>query len=157
MKVFVAILSSFLFSVAVHAETLSSGFVVVKEDQIIWRTSEQGVKQATLYGDPSKPGIYVVRNIFPAGIWSAPHLHDQDRYITVMRGIWYVGSGPEWDSKDSIPVPAGSFMLHPANGVHFDGAMAADTEVQIIGMGPVKTTWIYPKESRFGEPHKLSD
>jgi hypothetical protein len=47
-------------------------------------------------------------------------------------------------------------MFHPANGVHFDGAMAADTQVQIIGVGPVKTDWIYPKEDRFGKPHKLS-
>jgi len=47
-------------------------------------------------------------------------------------------------------------MFHPANGVHFDGAMANDTEVQIIGMGPVSTTWIYPKEGHFGKPHKLS-
>ena len=47
-------------------------------------------------------------------------------------------------------------MLHPANGVHFDGAIAVDTEVQIIGMGPVKTTWIFPKEGRFGKPRKLT-
>ena len=156
MKILIIILWSLLLSTKIYAENLPGGFIVVKEDQIVWKTVEQGVKQVTLYGDPSKPGIYVVRNIFPAGIWSLPHHHDQDRFITVIRGIWYVGSGPEWDSSNSIPVPAGSFMFHPANAIHFDGAMAADTEVQIIGMGPVKTIWTYPKEGRFGSPHKLN-
>jgi len=157
MKILLTILSSLLFSTIANAENFPGGFITAKEDQIVWKTSENGVKQAILYGDPSKPGIYVARNIFPAGIWSAPHFHDQDRFITVMRGVWHVGMGPDWDSKGSIPVSAGSFMFHPTNAVHFDGAMEADTEVQIVGMGPVKTTWIYPKEGRFGKPHKLSE
>jgi hypothetical protein len=156
MKILIVILSFLLFSTKVYSENLPGGFIVVKEDQIVWKTVEQGVKQATLYGDPSKPGMYVVRNIFPAGIWSLPHQHDQDRFITVMRGVWYVGSGPDWNTSSSIPVQAGSLMLHPANAMHFDGAIEVDTEVQIIGMGPVKTIWTYPKEGRFGYPHQLS-
>jgi hypothetical protein len=156
MKVFIGTLLSFLLSVTVYAENLPGGFVTVKEEQIVWKVAENGVKQTTLYGDPSLPGIYVVRNIFPAGVMSAPHFHDQDRFVTVIRGTWYAGMGSDWDPKNNIPLPAGSFMFHPANGVHFDGAMASDTEVQIIGMGPVKTTWIYPKEAHFGNPHKLS-
>ena len=156
MKLFLAMLLPVVFSATVYAEGFPGGFITVKEDQIVWKTAENGVKQATLYGDPSKPGLYVVRNIFPSGIWSAPHFHDQDRMITVMKGTWHVGMSTEWGSEGSIPEQAGSLMFHPAYGVHFDGAMTADTEVQIVGMGPVTTTWIYPKEGRFGKPHQLS-
>ncbi|MBU3642288.1 hypothetical protein [Polynucleobacter sp. Fuers-14] len=70
MKVLLATLFTFLFSATVYAENLPGGFITVKEDQIVWKTNENGVKQTTLYGDPSKPGIYVVRNIFPAGVMS---------------------------------------------------------------------------------------
>ena len=31
-------------------------------------------------------------------------------------------------------------MLHPANGVHWDGAGQEEVIVQIIGVGPVTTT-----------------
>jgi hypothetical protein len=36
-------------------------------------------------------------------------------------------------------MPAGSFVVHPANGHHYDGAKEEDALVQIMGMGPVKT------------------
>ena len=91
MKLLIATFITFFLSATVYAENLPGGFVTVKEDQIVWKIAENGVKQTTLYGDPSKPGIYVVRNIFPAGIMSAPHSHDQDRFVTVIRGTWYAG------------------------------------------------------------------
>ena len=99
MKLFLAMLLPVVFSATVYAEGFPGGFITVKEDQIVWKTAENGVKQATLYGDPSKPGLYVVRNIFPSGIWSAPHFHDQDRMITVMKGTWHVGMSTEWGSE----------------------------------------------------------
>jgi hypothetical protein len=55
MKILLATLFTFLFSATVYAENLPGGFITVKEDQIVWKTNENGVKQATLYGDPSKP------------------------------------------------------------------------------------------------------
>jgi len=39
-----------------------------------------------------------------------------------------------------IPMKAGSYVFHPANGHHFDGTKSEDAIVQIIGMGPVQTT-----------------
>jgi hypothetical protein len=41
-----------------------------------------------VFGDPSQPGMYVVRNLFRAGRGSRPHFQDQDRYITVIKGTW---------------------------------------------------------------------
>ena len=102
-----------------------------------------GATQVVLYGDPSKPGIYVVQNTFLPGKGSRPHFHDQDRYITVVKGTWWVALGPDSDVYDPakmVPMKAGSFVFHPAFGHHYDGAKDEEAVVRIMGMGPVTST-----------------
>ena len=41
-----------------------------------------------------------------------------------------------------IPMKAGSFLFEPPNGIHYDQARDEAVTVQIMGMGPVKTTRI---------------
>ena len=41
--------------------------------------------------------MYVVRNISPAGIMSTPHSHSRDRFVTVIKGTWYVVTDAGWD------------------------------------------------------------
>jgi hypothetical protein len=91
-------------------------------------------------GDPSKPGIYVYRNRFAPGRMSRPHFHDQDRYVTVIKGTWWTGEGDVFDPNKTVPIKAGGFMYHPAGFHHYDGAKDEEVIVQIMGMGPVKTT-----------------
>jgi len=90
-------------------------------------------------GDQASPGVYVVRNHFNPGQGSRPHYHDQDRYITVLKGTWWVGAGDVYDPEKMTPIKAGGFMFHPAGFHHYDGAKDEDTVVQIVGIGPVKT------------------
>jgi hypothetical protein len=71
----------------VYAQVTAKDFVVIKPDQVVWGDAPAGVKTAILYGDPNKPGMYVVRNIFPEGIMSSPHFHTQDRFVTVIKGV----------------------------------------------------------------------
>ena len=48
-------------------------------------------------------------------------------------------------------------MFHPAGAVHFDGSITdKPAMVQIVGMGPSKTTFLFPKEGNFGKPRKLN-
>ena len=110
-----------------------------------------GGNQVVLFGDPAKPGLYVVRNTFPAGRIGTPHFHSQDRHVTVLKGTWWVSLGPDSDSGDAskmVPMKAGSYVFHPANGHHFDGAKDEEAVVQIIGMGPVTTTQVKADSSR---------
>ncbi|WP_108645188.1 cupin domain-containing protein [Polynucleobacter rarus] len=145
-----------VMAAAVNAQTsLPGGFIKMTTSEIVWKDAENGIKNTVLFGDPNKPGLYVVRNIFPAGVMSTPHSHDQDRWVTVVKGTWYSGTDASWDPKSTIVMPEGSIMFHPANAVHFDGSLKEPVEVQIIGMGPVKTTYVYPSEGRYGKPHKL--
>lgn len=52
-----------------------------------------GLKSAVLYGDPDKPGPYAVRNQFSPGAFSRPHFHPNDRFIVVVSGTRWVGTG----------------------------------------------------------------
>ena len=120
------------------------GFVAAQPEDL--RPAE-GATQIRIAGDPTKPGMYVVRSTFPAGRIGTPHFHNQDRYVTVLKGTWWVSLGPESDSGDQskmIPIKVGGYVFHPANGHHFDGAKTDEVTVQIIGMGPVVTTRIQP-------------
>ncbi len=84
---------------------------------------------------------------FAPGQISRPHFHDQDRLVTVIKGTWWIALGPEadvFDPSKTTPMKAGSFIKHPAGAHHYDGAKDKEVVVQIIGMGPVKTTQITP-------------
>ena len=87
---------------------------------------------------------------------STPHSHNQDRYVTVIRGTWNAGTGPSWDPASTTALPTGSVMFHPANAVHFDGSIKEETEVQIMGIGPVSTKSVYPELGRFGNARKMN-
>ena len=43
-----------------------------------------------------------------------------------------------------VPMREGSFVKHPAGGIHYDGAKDEEVIVQIIGMGPVTSTSVDP-------------
>ena len=112
-----------------------------------WVDSKEfpGLSSAVLYGDPSKPGPYVVRNRFSAGSFSRPHFHPSDRLVVVVSGTWWVGTGEKFDPESTMPMPVGAFVLHHAGKVHYDGARGEACEVVISGIGPVTTTRVDAK------------
>jgi quercetin dioxygenase-like cupin family protein len=117
-----------------------SDFRAVRAEDI---KAADGATQVILFGDPSKPGPYVVQNTFAPGKGSRPHFHDQDRFITVIKGTWWVALGPDADTYDPArmtPMKPGSFVFHPAYGHHYDGAKDEEAVVRIMGMGPVTST-----------------
>lgn len=109
-------------------------------DQIQWTDNGGGVSQSVLVGDPSKPGLYVILVKWHAGNMSRPHSHPNARYITVISGTWWVGSGKVYDPDSTYPIPAGSFVTHFPNQFHYDGAKEGDAVLQIVGMGPATAT-----------------
>jgi hypothetical protein len=112
-------------------------------DQIKWGpVTPAGNQQAVLFGDPTKPGLYGVLTKWTAGNhFSKPHFHPNDRFITVLSGTWWVGSGPNFDPANaSVPMPAGSFVTHFGKQVHWDGAKDVDAVLLIVGEGPATAT-----------------
>ena len=110
-------------------------------DRIPW-TAAAGLgttETAVLVGNPNKPGFYVVLNRFHPGTFSHPHYHPNDRYIMVISGTWWVGTGTNWDPEHvTVPMKPGTFVTHTGRQVHFDGARtgSGDAVVMIFGQGP---------------------
>ena len=105
----------------------------------------EGGRVVNVYGDPSEEGIYVIQITWPPGSGSRPHYHDQARYINVLKGHWYVATGPEsdvYDPDSMTRVGPGTFIYEPPYGHHYDMAKDEEVVVQIFGMGPVNTTSI---------------
>ena len=63
----------------------------------------------------------------------------------VLSGTWWMGTGETFDPEATVPAPAGSYVVHYANKVHYDGAKAEETIIQVWGMGPATST---PAEKR---------
>lgn len=135
----------------------SPDFVRITPADIQWHDlpDGHGVKQAVLLGDPAKPGIYVIRVRFPPYLMDVPHWHPNARYVTVLEGTWYTGTGDTFDLSRAVPLKPGSVMMHPAKATHWDGSGGAEAViVQIIGEGPGTTTQVDPSKPFWIEvPH----
>ena len=109
--------------------------------EIKWVRNAAGTNEtAMLFGDPAKPGLYVYRIRWLAGNFSRPHFHPNDRFFAVLSGTWWMGTGEKFDPDNTVPVPAGSYVIHYAKGIHYDGAKSEDAVIQIWGMGPATST-----------------
>jgi hypothetical protein len=103
-------------------------------EQLKWRETENGLT-ANVYGDPAKPGLYAyILKRRPNG-WSKPHFHDHDRFVTVLEGTFWAGTGA-FDPQRTVPLKAGSFVRDVAGGIHFDGAKDDGATLYFVGIGP---------------------
>jgi len=112
-------------------------------DNVQWQAIPgfPGAQRAVMVGDPSKPGFYAVMVKWLAGNhFSRPHFHPHDRFIAVLKGVWWVGSGGKFDPDATVPMPAGTFVTHYGQQVHFDGAKDEDAVLLIVGDGPETPT-----------------
>ena len=131
-----------MLGISSAAELNPAALVYKLPDQIPWGpVNAAGAQSAVVAGDPTKPGFYAVYNKWTKGNhFSRPHFHPNDRYIVVLQGTWWVGSGPKFDAANTTPMPAGSFVTHFGKQVHWDGAKDEDAVLLIVGEGPATST-----------------
>jgi hypothetical protein len=131
-----------MLNISSAAELNPAAVIYKLPDQIPWGpVNAAGAQTAVVVGDPAKPGFYMVYNKWTKGNhFSRPHSHPNDRYIVVLQGTWWVGSGPKFDPANTTAMPAGSFVTHFAKQVHWDGAKDEDTVLLIMGEGPATST-----------------
>lgn len=108
-------------------------------------TLPHGAKVAVLYGDPSKPGAFVIRLSAPAGYKVPPHMHSQIENATVIKGTLLLGMGDKLDAKAAVAHPAGDFVSIPARTNHY-AIMKGATIVQLHGEGPFDITYVNPED-----------
>jgi quercetin dioxygenase-like cupin family protein len=151
------VLAIALFTVTLGASAGGAAgpdFVRITPEQIKWQDvpDSYGAQMATLAGDPAGHGFYVQRVRFPPHVMTRPHWHPNDRYVTVLQGTWYAGTGPTFDPGHAVPMKAGSLMIHPGKAVHWDGSNSdEEVVVQIMGIGPADTTAADPSEPMWAQ------
>jgi len=106
--------------------------------QIPWHdvSAIPGLRIANLLGDASKSELYIQLIHWPPHTMSRPHYHPNPRYITVLSGTWWVGTGSRFDPDRTVPMPTGSFVTHFAHEIHYDGAKDTEAVIEIVGIGP---------------------
>ena len=105
-------------------------------DQFVWKDNGSGSKTATLYGDPSKPGMYVQVTKRDPNVWSQPHSHPNERFITVLAGTFLIGTGPKFDKNNVVAVGPGGVVHDIPNQMHYDGTGPEGATLEFIAMGP---------------------
>jgi hypothetical protein len=135
-----------LLGVGSAAELNPAALIYKLPDQIPWGpVNAAGAQSAVVVGNPDKPGFYMVYNKWTKGNhFSRPHFHPNDRYIVVLQGTWWVGTGSDFDPANTTPMPPGSFVTHFGKEVHWDGAKDEDAVLLIMGEGPATANPFIP-------------
>jgi hypothetical protein len=100
-----------------------------------------GVRTRLIYGDPAKPGPYVLEIRVPANTSIAPHTHRDDRFATVISGNWYFGYGANRAEARVKALSAGGVYTEPAKAPHFAFTREVPAVVRITGIGPSDTDY----------------
>ncbi len=90
---------------------------------------------AVVYGDPSKPGPFVIRIKSPDGYKVTPHFHNAVENVTVLQGTLLLGFGDTLNAAKTTAIPVDGFYSIP-KGVHHYAIAKGETIVEISSMGP---------------------
>lgn len=104
-----------------------------------------GAKVAVLEGDPSKEGPFTMRAIFPANYKIAPHWHPAIEHVTVLEGVFYMGTGDKMDMSKARAIKKDGFAVMPPKFVHY-AMTKGKTVVQVHGIGPWGITYVNPSD-----------
>ena len=132
------------------AEPDSDTISILDETKLQWQDYPglPGVKFVVIAGNPREAGLYVIRAKFAPHTMSQPHWHPEARYVTVLKGTWWAGTGDRLDPDRTTPVRAGGFAVHAPGKVHYDGAKDEEVIVQISGIGPSGTNPVNPADGK---------
>jgi hypothetical protein len=126
-----------------YAEGTDTSVLKLPAD-IEFKGPQTGAPQtAVLYGDPTKPGLFVTRVKFSAGWKDLPHWHpDEVRTVVVLSGTFYFASGEKWDESKFKAFPAGTFYSEPSKAPHYTWAKDGEVIIQVTAIGPSGKTFI---------------
>lgn len=123
----------------------TDGPIIKLPQDIVFKGGDGPPQTVVIYGDPTKPGLYVSRIRFSPGWKDPPHWHpDAARTVVVLSGTFYFGSGETWDDSKIKAYPAGTFYSEPPKSPHFTWAKDGEVIIQLTGIGPSGKTPIKP-------------
>ena len=109
------VISAVLATTAAYSQSADTSVLKLPQDIEFKAAPVQGAPQtAVLYGDPTKPGVFVTRVKFSAGWKDQPHWHpDEVRTVAVLSGTFYFASGKRGTKASSRLIPPGHFTPSP--------------------------------------------
>jgi quercetin dioxygenase-like cupin family protein len=131
----------------VLAQSQDTNASVVRLPQdIVYKGLPGAPQHVTLFGDSSKPGLYVDRIKFAPGAKVMPHWHpDSVRTVLVLSGTFYFAVGEQWDESQLKAYPAGTLYSEPARTPHYAWAKYGEVILQVTAIGPTGNTPIPQK------------
>src|SRR5215475_13346806 len=108
----IAVTAALLCFIPAVAGELNPKDVIFKlPEQLNWRGQPNGTQQAVIFGDPNKEGsLYGIVIKWAPHTGSRPHTHPNDRFIYVISGTRWKGSGPKYDPDSRVPIKASSVV-----------------------------------------------
>ena len=124
----------------------SSPSVVRLPDDIVFKGLPGTPQHVTLFGDPTKAGLYVDRIKFAVGTKVMPHWHpDSVRTVLVRSGTFYFAVGEVFDETKLTAYPAGTLYSEPPGTPHYAWAKDGEVILQVTAIGPTDNTRVPPK------------
>ena len=113
---------------------------------IVYKGPPGAPQHVTLFGDSSKPGLYVDRIKFAPGMKVMPHWHpDPVRTVLVLSGTFYFAVGEQWEESQLKAYPAGTLYSEPAETPHYAWAKDGEVILQVTAIGPTGNTPVSQK------------
>jgi quercetin dioxygenase-like cupin family protein len=113
--------------------------VIIPADKVRWEAGPAGLppggQAAVLEGHPAKPGHFTVRARLPDGYRIPLHWHSSSEQITVLSGIFYLGTGDRFNEGSAEALSAGAYALMPPGMTHYAWCKG-ETVLQVSGDGP---------------------
>lgn len=134
-----------LISAASFAQELKLEPKVIVPADVKWTVAANGIKTSVLYGDPTKPGYYVMFYVIPDGLKLPPHFHPESRTVVVVTGKFYYGYGSTFDESKMYEMPQGTYFTEPGNQHHYAYAKAGEVLLYVAGFGPTGTSYVEQK------------
>jgi len=133
----------------VSAQSQDTNTSVVRLPQdIVYKGFPGAPQHVTLFGNSSKPELYVDRIKFAPGMKVMPHWHpDPVRTVLVLSGTFYFAVGEQWDESKLKAYPAGTLYSEPARTPHYAWAKDGEVILQVTAIGLTGNTPI-PQESK---------
>lgn len=122
---------------------------ILRASSLTWQPEKSlppGAESVVLEGDPSKPGLVILRLKMPNGYRVPPVWHPAADRFTVLSGTYHLGVGAKFDKSKTVALSAGDFVwLNPA-APHY-GWCTGETVLEITGLGPFITNPVNSREA----------
>ena len=141
-----AILGAAVFAAGAQEKVTSQDHSIVATKDLKWTPIIKGCEMSVVEGNPDAAGApYVMRLHCVNGTKIPAHWHPEDEKLTVLKGVFLVGTGDSFDAKKLHAMNVGDFTVMPKEMHHF-ALCKGDNIVQAHGIGPFKVNWINPSE-----------